>query len=812
MKTTIISIALIICVTTNAQIEFQEHNITAYVSAPSSIHSADIDGDGDMDVLSSSWQDDKIAWYENIDGQGSIGSQRIITTNADFATSVFSADIDGDDDIDVLSSSSTDNTIAWYENLDGFGEFSGKKVITTDALGAQSVYSSDIDNDGDMDVLSGSAGDNKIAWYENIDGLGNFGAQQIISTLHDEPISVLAIDIDGDNDMDVLSGSVLDNKIAWYENTDGQGSFGEQQIITTNADRVLSVYAIDIDGDGDIDVLSASQLDDKIAWYENTDGQGSFGAQQILTTNANSAASVYAVDIDGDDDVDVLSASRADNKIAWYENLDGQGNFGAQQNISINATSANFVYAADIDGDGDNEILYTFFQDNIVWHENTDGKGNFGPMKEITIQALGARSVFSIDIDGDGDMDVLSASASDDKIAWYENINSLGGFGPQHIISTNTIVPLSVYAVDLDGDNDADVLSASVGDNKIAWYENEDGQGNFGSQQIITINADGAWSVYSTDIDNDSDMDVLSASENDNKIAWYENTDGQGSFGAQQVISTATSQPRSVYASDLDGDGDMDVLSASRLDDKIAWYENMDGQGSFGAQQIISTNADLAFTVFSADIDSDGDMDVLSSSYIDDKIAWYENTDGEGNFSSQKIISTIVNGAVWVHASDIDGDSDMDVFSASFNDDQIAWYENLDGNGNFGSQQIITENAIVAVCVYTADIDGDGNMDVLSASQSDGKIIWYENLSLSTSITNVTESNYIIYPIPTEGNLTVQSNTIILQIEIYNTLGQLVLLNTHENEIDVSSLSQGLYFIKVKDENGNFGIKKIMKN
>ncbi len=103
-----------------------------------------------------------------------------------------------------------------------------------------------------------------------------------------------------------------------YEN-DGAGNFGEQQIITTNADGANSVYAADLDGDGDLDVLSASGFDDKIAWYEN-DGTGNFGTQQIITTNADAAQVVYAADLDGDGDLDVLSASVGDDKIAWYEN------------------------------------------------------------------------------------------------------------------------------------------------------------------------------------------------------------------------------------------------------------------------------------------------------------------------------------------------------------------------------------------------------------------------------------------------------------------------------------------------------------
>ena len=98
-------------------------------------------------------------------------------------------------------------------------------------------------------------------------------------------------------------------------------AFGPQSVITTAADGASSVYAADLDGDGDLDVLSASWYDHKIAWYENTDGAGSFGPQHVITTDADSARSVYAADLDGDGDLDLLSASSLDDKIAWYENL-----------------------------------------------------------------------------------------------------------------------------------------------------------------------------------------------------------------------------------------------------------------------------------------------------------------------------------------------------------------------------------------------------------------------------------------------------------------------------------------------------------
>ena len=97
----------------------------------------------------------------------------------------------------------------------------------------------------------------------------------------------------------------------------GQPTFSEHSI-STSADGLRSVYAADVDGDGDMDVLSASANVDKIAWHEN-DGSEGF-TEHAISTSTDGARSVYAVDVDGDGDMDVLSASQLDNKIAWYEN------------------------------------------------------------------------------------------------------------------------------------------------------------------------------------------------------------------------------------------------------------------------------------------------------------------------------------------------------------------------------------------------------------------------------------------------------------------------------------------------------------
>ena len=158
-----------------------------------------------------------------------------------------------------------------------------------------------------------------------------FGPQQVIAPNADEPYCVYSIDLDGDGDNDILSASNQDNKIAWYEN-EGNWNFGLQKVITIEAEEAFSVFAIDLDGDGDNDVLSAGG--DEIAWYKN-DGNGNFGPQQVITNMALQATSVYSIDLDGDEDNDVLSASCDDNKIAWYENFIYNASIAEKPNAGI---------------------------------------------------------------------------------------------------------------------------------------------------------------------------------------------------------------------------------------------------------------------------------------------------------------------------------------------------------------------------------------------------------------------------------------------------------------------------------------------
>ena len=91
----------------------------------------------------------------------------------------------------------------------------------------------------------------------------------------------------------------------------------------------------------------------------------------------------------------------------------------------------------------------------------------------------------------------------------------------------------------------------------------------------------------------------------------------------------------------MDGDGDLDVVSASLNDDKIAWYENLGGSGGSFTTHVITTSADGAYSVFAVDMDGDGDVDVLSASYYGDTVAWYQNLGNGGSFATHVITTSV---------------------------------------------------------------------------------------------------------------------------------------------------------------------------
>jgi hypothetical protein len=352
--------------------------------------------------------------------------------------------------------------------------------------------------------------------------------------------------------------------------------------IDENLNGAYSVYAADIDNDGDIDVLGSasgapsghSDYDGgiSIVWWENN-GSESFTKHIIHSGENNHSMSSYVIDVDGDGDNDILGAiyfstsggNSAGSKFSWFEN-DGNEVFSEHIIYESSTSSATRIYASDIDGDSDIDILGTSYDsDNIFWWEN-DGSEIF-TKHTIDSSFDGANGVYSSDIDGDGDIDILGTAFFADDIVWWENDGSESFV--KHTIDSDFDFAKGVYSSDIDGDGDIDILGAALSANEVVWWENN-GAESF-TKHIVDNSFTDANFVYPVDIDNDGDVDILGAA-NGHGITWWENNGSQ--IFTKHIIDSGFTYSNSVYSADIDGDGDMDVLGVDYVQDDITWWEN----------------------------------------------------------------------------------------------------------------------------------------------------------------------------------------------------------------------------------------------
>jgi hypothetical protein len=191
----------------------------------------------------------------------------------------------------------------------------------------------------------------------------------------------------------------------------------------------------------------------------------------------------------------------------------------------------------------------------------------------------------------------------------------------------------------------------------------------------------------------------------------------------------------------------------------------------FTCIDVIFRNAESASSVTTADMDGDNDIDVLSASYSDDSILWYEN-DGTGNFTDEggyvaHVIDSNAGGARAVAVADMD----IDVLSASYSDGTIKWYENKGAEGF--DAYTIDENAPGANTIAAADFNNDGNMDVVAGIYNAAEIRWYENNKEPLNMQRVLPQSIALHPNPMTNVLNISYiSTTTVTYTLYDSTGK----------------------------------------
>jgi hypothetical protein len=350
------------------------------------------------------------------------------------------------------------------------------------------------------------------------------------------------------------------------------------------------------------------------------------------------------------------------------------------------------------------------------------------------------------DINGDGHPDLATVSSTNGEVAWWES-NGQGSFNKRQI-KTGFTGGRSIRSGDIDGDGDIDLIAASTSGNRIEWYEN-DGTGNF-TIHLLDGNFRGAHTVQLTDLDQDGDMDILCSGWDNtaalSEVAWWENN-GPEVF-TKHVISSLLDQSPFVEATDIDLDGDLDMIGSDEETGEVYWWEN-NGSQVF-TQHLIDNQFTLAHTVLARDIDKDGDPDILASACTSSLQAWYENK-GSGIFEKHAMEN--LGGAIWLDMADFDLDGDNDMVASGMAAAQLVLYSN---NGRQGfTKSLIPGGLTSGFALNIADLDQDGDPDVVAIGYSSNFLGWWENTSDRLALI---QAPSWVAPGPSAGNFLVVNN------------------------------------------------------
>ena len=448
-------------------------DIVTNISGPFNGQVLDFNGDGALDILYRYWNplDDGIGVLLNDGNSLSFTAAPNYRPDIGPVEWLEAANLDEDPALELIVSTHNNRRVRWLDPLDAAWQNVEEHPIVG-GVGEVSTYRvEDLNEDGTKDILVSDQ--DAVRIMEHRDGQGLF---LMPFTVDEQPtgdyLTVQEWDWDGDDDLDIVA--VHEGLgLVWIEN-EGYPQFSSPQNIfdTTFLDFA---QLVDMEGDGDLDLVAVLAEPQSLVWVENENGQ--FGnLSTIISTlqigSGNFSGFFVVEDLDNDGDQEVMHWPRGEGQVDLYVN-EGSSFSAPILLFETGPFDATHIAAGDINGDGTKDLaVYKTPDSKVLWaplHADDWSLGN--PQVLLNDSGQEFNRMFVQDMDNNGTLDIIGVRFTG-LIYLFRNYSSF--FAPYEIINDETIAGIGghqrAFITDLDGDYINDVIGQRYG---VQWFKGE---------------------------------------------------------------------------------------------------------------------------------------------------------------------------------------------------------------------------------------------------------------------------------------------------------------------------------------------------